>query len=139
MLASGYASLSAAHGTIGQGSEGGMVARVISTTGLSTGTTAAQREWLRHFDLPDRRYFREQQASAQALPHSVRVGTSSVVGGDYEFVESQAWPRDILHLTSNIFEVTRPYPVSQRYSAYRYDCACDRDHCVACPGARGNS
>ncbi|KAE9022045.1 hypothetical protein PR002_g12079 [Phytophthora rubi] len=139
MLASGYTPPLAAYGTIGERSEDIMPARMNTTTALSTGTTAAQRERLSLYGLPRRPNIFIQQEAAQAPPPPALVGTSPISGGDYEFVEAQDWPHDIMHVTSNIFTVTQPYPVMQRYSTYRNDCGCDGDHCVVRPGERRTS
>ncbi|KAE9105994.1 hypothetical protein PF005_g13146 [Phytophthora fragariae] len=139
ILVSGYTRPLAAYGTIGERSEDIMPTRMNTTTALSTGTTAAQRERLSLYGLPRRPNVFIQQEAAQAPPPPALVGTSPIIGGDYEFVEAQDWPHDIMHVTSNIFTVTQPYPVMQRYSTYRNDCGCDGDHCVVRPGERRTS
>nr|KAE8935054.1 hypothetical protein PF009_g14984 [Phytophthora fragariae] len=116
ILVSGYTRPLAAYGTIGERSEDIMPTRMNTTTALSTGTTAAQRERLSLYGLPRRPNVFIQQEAAQAPPPPALVGTSPIIGGDYEFVEAQDWPHDIMHVTSNIFTVTQPYPVMQRYS-----------------------
>ncbi|OWY97610.1 hypothetical protein PHMEG_00031816 [Phytophthora megakarya] len=52
------------------------------------------------------------------------------IGSDYDFVEPQNWPADIVYLKYNVFEGSQPFPVSHQSSSYNSKCGCDYHRCI---------
>ncbi|ETK83250.1 hypothetical protein L915_11501 [Phytophthora nicotianae] len=73
-----------------------------------------------------------------AVPTSPAQRFSSV-GGDYSFVEINAWPEHIVHITNNAFCASQPYPVSRRYPTQREYCECLGGRCLVDNAPRRNS
>jgi predicted RNA-binding Zn-ribbon protein involved in translation (DUF1610 family) len=115
----------------------------------SSERTRAQQTWLHLFQQPRASYRQvstgisppDQPSIESYLQTPAALALQGqqelpVVGANYEFIEPQEWPSDIVRITNNVFCTSQPYPVAKKYSNYRDDCGCDGDRCVADHGVR---
>ncbi|KAG7377620.1 histone H3-K9 methyltransferase KMT1 [Phytophthora pseudosyringae] len=125
------------HGMLSHPRDDIAVAHMATINPTTTGTTRAQQEWLRLFELPHHHNYYQHERTAPTAPPVME--TLSIIGGDFNFVETQAWLRNIVYVANNLFAASQSYPVSKRYSSYLEDCGCAGERCISDYGTRHSS